>query len=204
MRRSFVKIDNVVGYLSQQRLVAVIRSESADDAVCKALKAIASGVKVIEVAWTTPNAGRAIETLRDRVPLLGAGTVVTSEDAQKAIGSGAQFLVAPNFSRDVAHIALHRSISYIPGVLTPGDVIQATTEGFNVLKLFPASTGGVRHMRALQEPFPKVQWIPTGGVTWDSAHEWLESGALAVGMGTSLFATQDLPRALAALGETPL
>lgn len=178
------------------RLVAVIRAASADEAMKKAEMAVDIGVELLEVAWTTPDAATVISALKDHAKVVGAGTVLTNEAAQDAISAGAEFVLAPNFSSAVHEVCLERSVVYIPGVFTPQDVATARLAGLRTLKLFPAATGGKDHLKALWEPFPGIEWIPTGGVTWETVSDWLDAGAIAVGMGSALFRHPDLPSAV--------
>lgn len=185
--------------LAVERLVAVIWTSDADAAVRRGREVYDVGAGVIEVAWTTPNATDAIRELTHLPVWVGAGTITTRPEAEEAIGSGAQFLVAPNFSIEVANTARAHGVPYIPGVFTPIEVASAITAGCSVLKLFPAASGGVVHLKALKEPFPRVQWVPTGGITWDTVGDWLQAGALAIGMGSALFHTVDLSGRIANL-----
>lgn len=188
--------------LKFSRIVAVIRAQETQDAVERAHRALDAGVRVLEVAWTTPGAGDALQHLSNRAAVLGAGTITTASQAEEACRAGAQFLVAPNFSPEVHNVARKTGVVYIPGVFTAHEVADALGVGLDLLKLFPAATGGIRHLAALKEPFPEVQWIPTGGVTWETLPEWLANGAIAVGMGTALFRIRDLPEAIRALGAS--
>jgi 2-dehydro-3-deoxyphosphogluconate aldolase/(4S)-4-hydroxy-2-oxoglutarate aldolase len=199
-----VTTEDMVRELQTKRLVAVIRAQSWQEAVDMAIQALDGGVEVIEVAWTTPEAERALVNLSRRVPVLGAGTILRRTDADRAVASGAAFLVGPSVSAEVADWADTQEIPYIPGVYTPADVAHAETLGCRILKLFPAGTGGMSHLKALREPFPNAVWMVTGGVTWDTAYSWIDTGAIAVGMGRALFQTVSLREAtkrLAAWGQ---
>lgn len=187
--------------LTAHRLVAVIRSGSADAALVRAKNAVDAGVGVLEIAWTTPNAASVVEQFPGRVACLGAGTILTPAQADEAHQAGAQFFMGPNYSPDVAERARSLGVLYIPGVLTPRDVAEAVADGHRILKLFPAGSTGPAHLKAISEPFPGLTWIPTGGVSWMNAAEWLEAGAAGVGMGTALFDTADLSSAVARLTE---
>lgn len=187
--------------LAESRLLAVIRTKSADDALKRAEEAVQAGVSVLEVTWTTPGADDVIRALKDKTwsVTLGAGTITSATAAVSAIQAGASFLVAPDFSAAVHAVAVEHGVPYIPGVFTPQDVSNALSAGLKLLKLFPAVTGGVVHLTALKEPFPDIDWIPTGGVTWDSVPHWLEAGALAVGMGSALFRTPNVAESVASI-----
>ena len=187
--------------LMESRLLAVIRTKSADDALTRAEEAVQAGVSVLEVTWTTPGADDVIRALQDKPwsVTLGAGTITSAAAAVSAIQAGAEFLVAPDFSATVHAVAQEHGVPYIPGVFTPQDVSHALSARLKLLKLFPAVTGGVVHLTALKEPFPDIDWIPTGGVTWDSVPHWLEAGALAVGMGSALFRTSNVAESVASI-----
>ena len=189
--------------LAENRLLAVIRTKNPEEALKSAKEAVAAGVAILEIAWTTPGAVDVVQSIRDhKWPVtLGAGTITTPSDAVSALQAGAEFLVAPSFSAEVHEVALKRGVSYIPGVFTPQDVSHASRVGLKLLKLFPAVTGGVVHLTAMKEPFPDIDWIPTGGVTWDVAPHWIEAGALAVGMGGALFRTPSIRESVQMLKE---
>ncbi len=182
--------------LTKHRLVAVIRSKSPEDALIRAKKAVDAGVQVLEIAWTTPDAANVLKEAVKLPAVVGAGTITTAEQTRAASHVGAEFLVAPNFSDEVARTASTAEIAYVPGVLTPRDVVDARAASLRLLKLFPAATVGLSHLVSLREPFPDVEWIPTGGITWDTAFQWLQGGALAVGMGSALFKADDVTRAI--------
>lgn len=182
--------------MRRSHLIAVIRALSSVEAQAKAERALAAGVEVLEIAWTTPNSDDVIRSLQQEAAIVGAGTVLTAEAAERAINAGAEFLFAPNFSREVLALTQSRQVVYIPGVLTPRDVADAIAAGLTLLKLFPAASGGISHFKALREPFPGLEWIPTGGVTWDTIDQWLDHGAVGVGMGSALFDHADLAGAV--------
>lgn len=191
-----MQVEQFLQEVRRSRLIAVIRAASVAEAKVKAERAMAAGVTVLEIAWTTPNADEIILELKERPVLIGAGTVLTAQAADRAVNAGAEFLLAPNFSPAVQEVAQARHVVYIPGVLTPRDVADATQAGLTVLKLFPAASCGISHLQALREPFPGLDWIPTGGVTWQTVPQWLAHGAVGVGMGSALFNHPNLPQAI--------
>ncbi|MCY0878759.1 MAG: bifunctional 4-hydroxy-2-oxoglutarate aldolase/2-dehydro-3-deoxy-phosphogluconate aldolase [Firmicutes bacterium] len=175
--------------LRAERILAIVRASSAEEAEQRAMAALEAGIHIIEVSWTTPEAGNVIKRLSGQVPVLGAGTVLTPSQAVASWEAGARFVVAPNWSPGVAAQAQEHGMAYVPGVFSAQEVGAAVEAGYRLLKLFPASTGGVAHMKALADPFPGLQWVPTGGVTWENAGEWIRAGAVAVGMGQHLWRT---------------
>ncbi|NMP21371.1 bifunctional 4-hydroxy-2-oxoglutarate aldolase/2-dehydro-3-deoxy-phosphogluconate aldolase [Sulfobacillus harzensis] len=186
--------ENVLaGVLGKSRVLPVIRAAKPEMALGRARTIVNAGISVVEIAWTTPEAAQVVRDMCERPGLVvGAGTILNEETAQEALDAGAEFLVAPNLSKQVARLAKRRGVPYLPGVFTADEVSRALDEGLTILKLFPAATGGVAHMRALNEPFPGITWVPTGGISWETAGEWIRAGAVAVGMGSALLKVDDL------------
>jgi 2-dehydro-3-deoxyphosphogluconate aldolase/(4S)-4-hydroxy-2-oxoglutarate aldolase len=149
-------------------LVPVITIDGAEDAASLGAALVAGGLSHAEITFRTPAAAGAIERMRSDVPQLtvGAGTVLTVEEADQAVRSGAQYLVSPAFDAGVVDWCEGRSVPIIPGVATPTEVNAAWQRGLRTLKLFPAEqVGGVALLQALRGPFPEVQFVPTGGIT---------------------------------------
>lgn len=174
-------------------LVPVLRAESEDQAMCLASAIIAGGMTVMEVTMTVPGAVRVIAKLIKEYPdvLVGAGTVLDPETAQTCIVEGAQFIVSPAFNVRTVEMCQRYSIAALPGALTPTEVVTAWQCGADVIKVFPAnSMGGAKYLRSLKAPLPQVELIPTGGVSLATAHEFLEAGAFALGVGSDLVDTR--------------
>ncbi|MGD9736498.1 MAG: bifunctional 4-hydroxy-2-oxoglutarate aldolase/2-dehydro-3-deoxy-phosphogluconate aldolase [Solirubrobacterales bacterium] len=172
--------------IREEQVIAVVRADSPQAAVDAASALAEGGVRAVEITFTTPEATRAIERLRDRDELfVGAGTVRTVPQAEAAIGAGAEFLVSPGLSFDVLAVARREAVAAIPGALTPTEV-DAASEWSQVIKLFPASVGGPSYLRALSGPFPDLRLIPTGGVSVSNLGEWRGAGAFALGAGSDL------------------
>ena len=175
--------------LRAARVTAVLRADSAEAAVGAAVALAEAGVRAVELTFTTPGAVGALREARDRLPaevVLGAGTIRTSHDLQAAADAGADFLVTPHLDRGLLTEMLATGLLTLPGTFTPSEVAVALSAGAEVVKLFPASTGGIRHFKALRGPFPELQAIPTGGIDAAAAVEWLAAGAVAVGAGSEL------------------
>lgn len=173
--------------IERTRLVLVVRSSSARDAVRTVRAAKAGGIQVVEVTATTPEAWSALaEVAADGELTVGAGTITTSGQAEDAIAAGARFLVSPGFSPAVARAAEDAGVPLLPGVLTPTEVMRALELGFSAVKVFPADTVGAGHLRALSGPFPDLRVIPTGGLSAANVGPWLSGGAFAVGVGGAL------------------
>jgi 2-dehydro-3-deoxyphosphogluconate aldolase/(4S)-4-hydroxy-2-oxoglutarate aldolase len=150
------------------------------------------GVPAVELTFTTPGAAQALAESRKvygNAVLLGAGTIRYPEQVDPAVEAGADYLVTPSLRTDVLQAMLGSGLPAVPGVFTPSEVASALDLGATVVKLFPASTGGVAHLKALRGPFPTLQVIPTGGIDASNLGAWLAAGAMAVGVGGELCAS---------------
>jgi len=171
------------------RLIGIVRLDDVDLAVASAACAIESGLLAVEVTFTLAGAAEAIERLRRDHPntLVGAGTVRTESELAAAAEAGAQFLVAPGLHPELLEAARRRGLTMMPGVLTASEIDLALRCGAEVLKLFPAEPNGPGYLAAILQPFPGARLVPTGGISARNAAAYLQAGAAAVAMGTSLF-----------------
>jgi 2-dehydro-3-deoxyphosphogluconate aldolase/(4S)-4-hydroxy-2-oxoglutarate aldolase len=170
-------------------LVAIIRSSRSDMLVEVAEALLAGGVEVMEVTFTVPNAVGVLEQVASRLGdriVLGAGTVLDSETARLAILAGAQFIVSPSTNLSVIEMCRRYDKAVMPGALTPTEVVTAWQAGADVVKIFPSDTMGPKYLKALRAPLPQVRMMPTGGVTLETAADFLRAGACALGVGGSL------------------
>jgi 2-dehydro-3-deoxyphosphogluconate aldolase/(4S)-4-hydroxy-2-oxoglutarate aldolase len=179
--------------LEQAALIPVLRAGSiqAGHALVDAM--IAGGVTVVEVTMTVPNALTLLRELKQRHGdnlLLGSGTVTDAVQAEATIDEGAEFVVSPSLHLDVIARTKELGKISIPGALTPTEVITAWRAGADYLKIFPCSAmGGASYLKSLLAPFPELKLIPTGGVTLQTAADFLKAGARALGVGTDLVNT---------------
>lgn len=184
-------------------LVPVLRATSATQAMTIADAIIAGGVTVLEITMTVPGAIQVIEQLakhHGEKLLVGAGTVLDAETARSCILAGAQFVVSPALDIRTIELCRRYSVPVMPGALTPTEVVTAWQAGADVVKVFPCSAlGGAKYLKALQGPLPQIQVIPTGGVSLDTAEEFLSAGAFALGVGSDLVDAK-----AAAAGKTDL
>jgi len=183
------------------RVVPIIRTTSRDWAIEVAEVLAASSLGIIEVTFTVPDAAAIIGVLRARFPgvLIGAGTVTHRATAEHAVGAGAQFLLSPALSPEMIEVAQRHGVLAVPGAFTPTEVLQALDRGAELIKIFPAETGGPGHIRAILAPLPHTRLLPTGGVHPENVGEWFAAGAAAVGIGAALVGRGDLPVDAAAL-----
>lgn len=154
--------------------VVVIKDVKDTIPTLKALKD--GGINCAEITFRTACAAEAIALGVKTFPdmNIGAGTVINSDQAKKAVEAGAKFLVSPGLSVSVAEFAKEKNIAYYPGCVTPTEIMQALELGISVVKFFPANIyGGLKALKALSGPFPQLKFIPTGGVDLDNLAEFL-------------------------------
>lgn len=157
-------------------VIPVIVIQRLEDAVPLAQALVAGGVRVLEVTLRTPVALAAMEAMARAVPeaVVGAGTLRTVADVVAAKNAGCQFGVSPGYTDAIGAACQAQDLPLLPGVSTASEVMQANAAGYGFLKLFPATAvGGVNLLKALAGPFPDVAFCPTGGITPESAPQFL-------------------------------
>jgi 2-dehydro-3-deoxyphosphogluconate aldolase/(4S)-4-hydroxy-2-oxoglutarate aldolase len=170
-------------------VVAVVRSSDGEILVDVAEALVAGGVDIVEITFTAPKPHHVLERVCDRLgdrAVVGAGTVLDAETARVAVLSGAQFVVTPVVSLPAIELCRRYGKAVFAGAFTPTEVLSAWQAGADVVKVFPAEIGGPAHLKALRGPLPQVRLLPTGGVTLDTAADFLRAGACALGVGGSL------------------
>jgi len=170
-------------------VVAIVRVESAQEAVAVCTAIAKGGVKPIEVTMTVPGAVDAIKEfksiIQDKV-LVGAGTVLDPETARAVILAGAEFVVSPTLNLGVIEVCRRYSKIVIPGTFTPTEILTAWEAGADIVKVFPATVGGPQYLRDIKGPLPQIRLMPTGGVNLENTPDFIRAGAVAVAAGTSL------------------
>ncbi|MEO8444531.1 MAG: bifunctional 4-hydroxy-2-oxoglutarate aldolase/2-dehydro-3-deoxy-phosphogluconate aldolase [Gammaproteobacteria bacterium] len=157
-------------------VMPVIVLDHSDDAVPLARALMNGGIRVLEVTMRTATALDSIHAIRSALPdaLVGAGTVTKVTDLEAARAAGAQFAVSPGTTPDLLAHARGWNFPFLPGAMTPSDVMRALEAGFTAMKLFPArQAGGIEYLKALAGPFPQVRFCPTGGIDAKSAASYL-------------------------------
>jgi 2-dehydro-3-deoxyphosphogluconate aldolase/(4S)-4-hydroxy-2-oxoglutarate aldolase len=175
--------------LNDAKVIAVIRAASADQALAISEALVEGGIRAIELTYSVPDVGRAIQLVRAQLgatAIVGAGTLTEMRHAREAAAAGAEFLVAPHLDPHLLHAMLETGLTSLPGVLTPSEATAAVAQGARAVKLFPAASVGPAHLRALLAPFPALKVVPTGGLGIANAAEWLAAGAWALGVGGEL------------------
>lgn len=174
--------------LGETRLVAILRAADPAPVVAAARTLLDAGVRVLEVSLTTRGAVEAIGEIARQVPagsLVGAGTVLTEDQAEAVLGCGAQFAVTPALSPGL-RVCLEAGLPVAAGAFTPTEVLAALQLGVDAVKVFPAGVVGPGYVAALRDPFPGARLVPVGGVGIDDVPAYLRSGAFAVGVGGPL------------------
>jgi 2-dehydro-3-deoxyphosphogluconate aldolase/(4S)-4-hydroxy-2-oxoglutarate aldolase len=174
----------------KERLLAVIRGASAEQAIFAAKTAFESGLNFVEVALTTPGGLEAIARLRREGFPIGAGTVLSREDGENAILAGATFLVSPHFDPSIC--CLQEKVPVIPGAATPTEIMAAHKMGVPLIKVFPSNSFGAAPIRMLLDPFPFLNLLCTGGIGEENMRDYLDAGAVAVGLASALFPRSEL------------
>jgi len=182
---------NILNKLTDVGVVAVIRANDETEAIEMAKACLAGGIKGIELTFTTPGADHVIQaltkTFKDEM-LIGAGTVLDSETARIAILAGANYIISPGFDEATAKLCNRYQIPYLPGCMTITEMIRAMEAGCDIIKLFPGNAFGPDFIKAVKGPLPQINIMPTGGVNLSNAHEWIQAGCIAVGIGSDLTA----------------
>jgi len=171
-------------------IVPVIRAKSSREARLAVDGIMAGGIPIAELTMTVPGAIEVIaglaKTAGSRL-LLGAGTVLNAETAQRCIDAGAQFIVSPGFALATVKLVKSAGLLMMAGALTPTEVIAAWESGSDFVKIFPCGpVGGPKYIRALKGPFPQIPMVPTGGVNVDTAADFIRAGSDALGVGGEL------------------
>ncbi|MCI0721210.1 MAG: bifunctional 4-hydroxy-2-oxoglutarate aldolase/2-dehydro-3-deoxy-phosphogluconate aldolase [Acidobacteria bacterium] len=172
--------------IAEAHLMVILRGLSTDRLPQAAQVLRESGIRVVEVAMNSPQAVRQLRLLRDFNFCLGAGTILSKDDAHAAVDAGAEFLFSPTDPPFFRPFCEQRRVLGIPGALTPSEVYSLYSSGIPYIKLFPAMPLGSSYLRQLLGPCPGLQLIPTGGVTLPAAEQFLAAGAVAVAVGSEI------------------
>src|SRR5436190_10492150 len=182
---------NVLSRILKHKIVAIIRGADPADVLQIALALKQGGVDILEVTLNSSNAlpviGQLVKKFDDEM-LIGAGTVLDSKTAKAVIELGAKFIVAPNVDVDTIHATKANGAVSIPGAFTATEIVNAYSNGGDIIKIFPASSA--EYIKVLRGPLSHVPMMPTGGVTLENISEFKKAGAAAFGIGTSLIDTK--------------
>lgn len=181
---------NILTQLQENFIFAVVRGNSQEEGYNISESCISGGIKNIEVTYTTPQASEVIRELsahyKREEAVIGAGTVLDAATANSAILAGAEFVVSPHFDESIAKVCNRYGIPYLPGCGTVTEIVTAMNSGADVVKLFPGGLLGSSFIKDVHGPLPFADMMPSGGVSIDNVHEWVEAGAWSVGVGSAL------------------
>ncbi|WP_433295738.1 bifunctional 4-hydroxy-2-oxoglutarate aldolase/2-dehydro-3-deoxy-phosphogluconate aldolase [Actinoplanes sp. CA-030573] len=180
------KLDDVSAAVVRSGIVAILRAPTADSFAAVADVLIGAGITALEVTLTSRGAIDALAGLRRQLPstvAVGAGTVLTEDDAKAAIDAGAAFLVSPVLDPS---LVASTPVPFYPGTSSPTEIYEAYKAGAPLVKLFPAAGLGPRFLRDVRGPLPQINVMPTGGIKIEDIADWLFAGAKAVGIGSPL------------------
>lgn len=169
--------ETILKQIEDTKLIPVVTVESREQGL-EVMKALTEGgLAAAEVTFRTPAAEEALAAMVEAYPeaLIGAGTVLNAEQAERAVKAGAKFIVSPGFSKEVVYFCQERDIAVIPGCMTPTEMQYAIACGLHVVKFFPAeAAGGLKMLKAVAAPYPDLKFMPTGGISEDNVTEYLK------------------------------
>jgi len=173
--------------MGRTRLVAVVRSKSAEEALATAKAVAQGGVQFIEITFSVPSALDVIEILVAEGRLhVGAGTVLSNEEAEEAIGTGAQFIVSPSLELNLIPICHEANVPCIPGAATPTEILAAARAKADLVKIFPADAiGGPDFVRQMSGPFPNIRFMVSGGVSLTNIKGYVQAGVTGICLGSA-------------------
>jgi 2-dehydro-3-deoxyphosphogluconate aldolase / (4S)-4-hydroxy-2-oxoglutarate aldolase len=168
--------------LNRERLVAVVRSKTAELAWETATASADAGIKFVEITFSVPGALDVIKSLARRAGLhVGAGTVLSKKQAEQAIEMGAAFIVAPSLELDLIPVCHEAEVPCFPGAATPSEILAAARAGADLVKIFPADLlGGVEFVRQMLGPFPDIRFMVSGGVNRDNVRAYVQVGVTGI------------------------
>jgi 2-dehydro-3-deoxyphosphogluconate aldolase/(4S)-4-hydroxy-2-oxoglutarate aldolase len=184
---------HAIDLIAQTRIVAIVRLADLSESLALTRALIAGGINAIEYTLTNRDALRALDELSRTLPevargevTLGAGTVLTPEDADASINAGAQFIISPAINFKTIELCKKRNVPIMPGAYTPTEILNAWDAGATAVKVFPARALGANFIKDVREPLPFLKLIPTGGISADNVEAYLKAGAFALGVGGNL------------------
>lgn len=177
--------DEVRSAIRRAKVIAVLRESDPETCFAKAQGLAEGGVTTLEVTWTTPGAAGVVKRIAEgKLGLPGAGSIRTVAQAEEAVAAGARFIVSPVTDHAVSEWAARQGVTYVPGALTPNEILHAWHLGGRPVKVFPCGAlGGPAYLKSVLAPLPDLELVPTGGVSLENMRAYLDAGAMAVGLG---------------------
>lgn len=184
-----MKREEINQIIIEKKAIAVVRINKPDQLLKVVEAIVAGGVNIIELTMTIPNAIEALTIVDKKFGakiLLGVGTVLSRQIAEKSIQAGAKFVVSPIYKKEIITAAHKHDVSVMPGAFSPTEIQSAYEDGADFVKVFPADNLGMSFIKSVKAPLPHLKIIPTGGVNLTNAIDWINMGASAVGIGSAL------------------
>lgn len=183
----------VLSQILEHKIIAIIRGADPGD-VARIAKALQQGgIRLLEITFNSPNALAVIRELSltmDNELLIGMGTVLDATTAEKAIASGAKFIISPSYDIETIQMTKKLGAVSIPGAYTATEIVNAFKGGGDIIKVFPAS-GNVNYIKELRAPLSHIPLMPTGGISLDNIRQFRDAGAVAFGIGSALVNTKE-------------
>ena len=182
-----------LSHLLTHKVIAIVRGANPKDLLRIAQALHAGGVRAMEVTLNSPGALASIEEIAGAMPddfLVGAGTVLDPESARAALLAGARFIISPTLNKHTIRMTKRYGAVSIPGAYTATEILKAYEYGGDIIKVFPASGVGPSYFRDVAGPLPFIPLMPTGGVSLDNIQGFIDAGAVAFGLGSSLVDTK--------------
>lgn len=179
--------------IKETKLIAILRNANPNDILPIVETLYKAGIRAIEVTMNSPKALESIELISNEMKgkvVVGAGTVLDAESARLAILSGATFILSPTVDKDTIRMSKKYGTVSIPGAMTPTEILEAYEYGGDIIKVFPTTSLGPEYIKDLQGPLPHIPILPTGGVSIDNVTDFIEAGAVGVGLGSALVNTK--------------
>jgi 2-dehydro-3-deoxyphosphogluconate aldolase/(4S)-4-hydroxy-2-oxoglutarate aldolase len=184
---------NSLSQILEHKIVSIIRGADPNDVLKIAEALHEGGIKILEVAFNSPNALSLIKELSLKMEnklLIGMGTVLDTATAKQAIEAGAKFIISPSYNDEIIQTTKQLGAVSIPGAYTPTEIVNAFNAGGDIIKVFPASSN-VNYIKEIRAPLPHIPLMPTGGVTLGNIKEFQKAGAVAFGIGSALVNTKE-------------
>ncbi len=180
--------EGLIKNLKKHQLMVAVRTGTPEDAYQAAAACVEGGIRFIEITFSVPGADEVIRRLsKDKRAMIGAGTILSVDDARKALAAGATYIVSPNFDEDVVRFTKKEGVVSIPGACTPTEIYRAHKAGGDVIKLFPfVEIGGLAFLKAIRGPLPFVGYMLCGGATLDNVSRYLAADAAGILIGTAI------------------
>ncbi|KAM5551316.1 KHG/KDPG aldolase [Rosa sericea] len=183
-------IQKTLTEIDSSGVIACLRANSAELAFEAACAALEGGISVLEIVMLTPGVFEVLQQLVHIYPtrVLGVGTVLNIEDAERAVTAGAKFFMSPAIVKDIMDDFRYGDVLYIPGVMTPTEILSAYDAGAKIVKIYPVSAlGGIHYISAIKKPFPHISMVASQGITIGSVGEYIAKGASSVVLSDAIF-----------------